>query len=62
MAKVTGKAYISLDGTKLHSKADAELSVGGDIKKAQTRQLGPHHQRGFGARLGGAFGGRNPTR
>ena len=22
MAKVTGKAYISLDGTKLHSKAD----------------------------------------
>ena len=36
MAKVTGKAYISLDGTKLHSKPDGELSVGGDIKKAQT--------------------------
>lgn len=35
MAKVTGKAYISLDGNKLHSENGAELSPGGDIKKAQ---------------------------
>lgn len=35
MAKVTGKCFISLAGTKLHTDNDAELDIGGEAKKVQ---------------------------